>query len=127
MNTQGKLTGVLAAFWLAVTASLLAGPGVLAESGKATVVSSKFSGKKTASGAKFRQGSMTAASKTLPMGTKVHVKNRRTGKSTTVTINDREGRKGKGVVDLSKSAANKIGVNGTAPVETSVVSKGKGK
>jgi rare lipoprotein A len=127
MHTKGKLTVVIGAFWLAVTANWLAGTCVSAESGKATVVSSKFSGKKTASGAKFRQGSMTAASKTLPMGSKVRVKNRRTGKSTTVTINDREGHKGKGVVDLSKSAANKIGVNGTAPVDTTVESKGKGK
>jgi rare lipoprotein A len=98
-----------------------------AESGKATVYSSKFAGKKTASGETFKQGAMTAASKTLPLGSKVKVKNKKTGKSAVVTINDREGKNGKGVVDLSKGAANKIGVKGTAPVETKVLSKGKKK
>ena len=126
MNTSRKLTVVMGALWLALTNGL-SGTCVRAESGKATIVSSKFSGKKTASGAQFKQNRMSAASKTLPMGTNVRVKNKRTGKSTTVTINDREGRKGKGVVDLSQSAANKIGVKGTAPVETTVVSTGKGK
>jgi len=96
----------------------------IAGSGKATIVSSKFSGKKTASGEKFNPNSMVAASKTLPLGSKVKVKNKRTGKSATVTINDREGRNGKGEVDLSKGAANKIGIKGTAPVQTEVVSKG---
>lgn len=90
-------------------------------SGKATVYSSSFKGKKTATGDTYNPQAATAASRTLPLGSKVIVKNRKTGKSTTVTINDKTGKKSSAVVDLSKGAANKIGVKGTAPVETKVI------
>jgi len=61
---------------------------------------------------------MTAAHKTLPLGTYVHVKNLDNGKEVTVRINDRgpfvQGR----IIDLSYTAANKIDIatSGTAPV-----------
>lgn len=109
---------------LLVSGITLASPSI-AGSGKATIESSKLAGRKTASGEHYNPNRMVAASKTLPLGTKVKVKNRRTGKSATVTINDREGRRGKGEVDLSKGAAKKLGVKGTAPVQTEVVSKGR--
>ena len=66
---------------------------------------------------------MTAAHKTLPFGTKVKVTNKRTGKSVVVRINDRgpfiRGR----IIDLSKSAAGKIGMinSGHAPVCISTI------
>lgn len=97
------------------------------ESGKATVYSNKFEGRKTANGQRFSQHKLTAASPNLPMGSKVLVKNKKTGKSAVVTINDRESHGGGKVVDLSKASANKLGVKGTAPVEAKVVAKGKGK
>ncbi len=90
-------------------------------SGKATVYSGSFKGKKTATGDTYNPQAATAASRTLPLGSKVLVKNRKTGKSTTVTINDKTGKTSSAVVDLSKGAANKIGVKGTAPVETKVI------
>lgn len=65
----------------------------------------------TASGAKFNPGAMTAAHKTLPFGTKLKVVHQGTGKSVTVTINDRgpfiKGR----IIDLSKASGAKIGIN----------------
>jgi rare lipoprotein A len=68
-----------------------------------------FNGKKTASGERFNQNAMTAAHKSLPMGTKVRVVDQRSGKSVTVTINDRgpfvRGR----IIDLSKAAATELG------------------
>lgn len=61
---------------------------------------------------------MTAAHKTFPCGTKVHVTNKRNGRSVDVTITDRgpfvRGR----IIDLSHSAAKQLGMfaTGTAPV-----------
>jgi len=77
---------------------------------------SLFRGKKTASGKAFDPNAMTAASRTLPLGSKVRVSNPSTGKSATVTINDRVPFvKGRGI-DLSAGAAKKIGLKGVAPV-----------
>ena len=67
-------------------------------------------GKETASGETFDQNKLTAAHPTLPLGSKAVVTNLETGKSVTVTINDRgpyvKGRK----IDLSRAAAQQIGM-----------------
>ena len=67
-------------------------------------------GRITASGERFDPHALTAASKTLPLGSKVVVTNPTTGKSVTVRINDRgpyvRGRS----LDLSKRAAEEIGI-----------------
>lgn len=59
---------------------------------------------------------MTAAHKSLPFGTHVKVTNSHTGRVIDVVINDRgpfiRGR----VIDLSKVAAQRLGVNGTGSV-----------
>ncbi|HMQ57591.1 MAG TPA: septal ring lytic transglycosylase RlpA family protein [Rhizobiaceae bacterium] len=64
---------------------------------------------RTASGEMMNPAKMTAAHKTLPMGAKVRVTDKRTGRSVIVRINDRgpfiKGR----VIDLSKAAARKLG------------------
>lgn len=69
-----------------------------------------FSGKKTATGEIFDETKMTAAHKTLPLGTKAKVTNVKNGKSVEVEINDRgpyaEGR----IIDLSQAAAAAIGI-----------------
>lgn len=92
-------------------------------SGKATIYSDKFNGKKTATGEKFRQDKLTAASPHLPLGSRVKVTNKKTGKSITVKVNDRQPRGGNRIVDLSKAAANKLGIKGTGSVKTQVVGK----
>lgn len=75
-----------------------------------------FQGRKTASGQVYDQNKMTAASRTLPFGTKVTVKNLRNGKMCKVVINDRgpyvRGRE----IDLSHEAARRLGIAGIAPV-----------
>ncbi len=96
---------------------------VQSASGKATIYSDKFNGKKTATGEKFRQDKLTAASPHLPLGSRVKVTNKKTGKSITVKVNDRQPRGGNRVVDLSKAAANKLGIKGTGSVKTQVVGK----
>jgi len=77
-----------------------------------------FYGKATASGDIFRKNELTAAHRTLPLGTRVRVQNLKNNKQVDVLINDRgpfvEGR----IIDLSWLAAKKIGMlgEGTAPV-----------
>jgi rare lipoprotein A len=90
----------------------------LAQCGGASWYGPGFHGKKAASGERFNQNAMTAAHRSLPFGTVVNVVDQRTGKSVTVTINDRGPfHKGR-IIDLSKAAATKLGfrAKGTAKV-----------
>ncbi len=70
----------------------------------------RFHGRTTANGEKYDMYELTAAHKTLPFGTRVVVHSPRTGKQVVVRINDRgpyiRGR----VIDLSKAAANALGM-----------------
>ncbi|GEM_PF-987129 len=71
-------------------------------SGKATIYASLFKGKKTANGAVYHPEKMTAASNELPLGAKVLVTDKKTGKKAEVVINDRMSPKVPAVIDLSK-------------------------
>ena len=66
----------------------------------------------TASGEKFDKNELTAAHRTLPFGTKVRVTNVATGQSVTVRVNDRGPFVPGRVVDVSHSAADKLGFVG---------------
>ncbi|MFH1729316.1 MAG: septal ring lytic transglycosylase RlpA family protein [Pseudomonadota bacterium] len=89
------------------------------EQGHASWYGPGFNGKLTANGEVYDMYKMTAAHKTVKLGTMAIVKNLENGKSCEVRINDRgpyvKGR----VIDLSKAAASKIGMlsNGVARVE----------
>jgi rare lipoprotein A len=78
--------------------------------GTASVYARKFSGRKMADGTRMDPHDDNAASKTLPLGTEAKVTNLKTGRSATVTIQDRgpyvKGR----IVDLSPATADKIGI-----------------
>ncbi|GAA2215969.1 hypothetical protein GCM10009850_114380 [Nonomuraea monospora] len=63
----------------------------------------------TASGERFNPAAMTAAHKTLPLGSKVRVTNPNNGESVTVRINDRGPYIGGRCLDLSKAAFAAIG------------------
>jgi rare lipoprotein A len=93
------------------------------QSGQGSYYADKFAGKRTASGAPYRPGKLTAAHNTLPFGTKIKVTNAKTGRSVKVTVNDRGPHVKGRIVDLSKKAANKIGLvdAGVAPVQLKVV------
>ncbi len=69
-----------------------------------------FQGNHTANGEIYDMNGISAAHKTLPFGTIVKVVDLETGKSVVVRINDRgpfiEGR----IIDLSKGAAEKLGI-----------------
>lgn len=67
-------------------------------------------GKRMANGHPFDKDKLTAASKTLPLGTKVRVTCLKTGKSVWVTITDRGPFVGRRIMDLSEAAARAIGL-----------------
>ncbi|GAA4323529.1 septal ring lytic transglycosylase RlpA family protein [Flaviaesturariibacter amylovorans] len=93
--------------------------GSLTESGKASYYADKFEGRRTASGAVFRQRKYTAAHRTLPFGTKVKVKNLDNGKTVKVKVNDRGPFVAGRIIDLSRAAASDLGLlqSGVARVE----------
>ncbi|WP_229811018.1 septal ring lytic transglycosylase RlpA family protein [Streptosporangium pseudovulgare] len=66
----------------------------------------------TASGERFDPNAMTAAHKTLPLGSKVRVTNPANGESVTVRINDRGPYTGGRCLDLSRAAFSAIGDTG---------------
>jgi rare lipoprotein A len=91
--------------------------------GKASWYGPGFHGKKTASGEIYNQHKLTAAHKTLPLGTKARVINLDNGNTVEVEINDRgpfiEGR----IIDLSRAAAGALGFIelGLAPVQVELI------
>ena len=104
------------------------GESVVEQVGEASWYGKYFQGKKTASGKTFDKHHLTAAHPTLPLGTKAKVTNLETGKSVEVEITDR-GPHGKGRdIDLSKEAAQEIGMtkDGTAPVKIEAIVPPKG-
>ena len=78
--------------------------------GEASIYADKFANQEMADGNKMDPNDDNAAHKTLPLGTKAKVTNLETGKSTTVTIQDRgpfvKGR----IIDLPPSKAEEIGL-----------------
>ncbi len=101
------------------TASIFSCSPKTIETGRASYYADKFEGRKTSNGEIFSQDKMTAASKSLPFGTKVSVKNLTNGKTVKVRINDRGPFVAGRTIDLSKKAAKKIDMvdEGVADVE----------
>lgn len=93
------------------------------QEGLASWYGADFHGRKTANGEIYDMYAMTAAHKTLPMGTHVRVRNLANQREVQVRINDRgpfvRGR----IIDLSFTAARKIDIvgPGTAPVEVTAL------
>jgi rare lipoprotein A len=77
---------------------------------------------KTASGERYDPMSLTAAHRTLPFGTMVEVRNLATGRSITLRINNRGPFHKSRVIDVSKRAAQELGMikSGVARVELAV-------
>jgi rare lipoprotein A len=94
------------------------------ETGLASYYSDRFQGHRTASGAKYDRNKLTAAHRSLPIGSKIAVTNLRTKNSVIVTINDRGPYGGHRKLDLSYAAAKEIGLvaMGVAPVTYELVS-----
>ena len=96
--------------------------------GIASFYSANLDGKRTATGEIFRNNKLTGASNNLKLNTWVRVTNLNNGKSVVVRINDRMHpamkRKGR-VIDLSRSAAQKLGFisRGLTKVKLEVIQK----
>jgi len=89
-------------------------------SGMASMYADSFAGQKTANGEIYDPSAMTAAHPTLPLGTWVTVTG--PGGTAMVRINDRGPFVGGRVLDLSRAAANDVGLGGLAHVTFSVQS-----
>jgi rare lipoprotein A (peptidoglycan hydrolase) len=89
---------------------------VFTQIGKGSWYGRWHNGRKTASGERFNMYQMTAAHRTLPLGTIVRVTNPANGKTVKVKINDRGPYIAGRVIDLSAAAAAALGISrkGTA-------------
>ena len=85
-----------------------------------------FYGLTTANGERFRKGTLTAAHRTLPFGTKVRVTNLSNGRSVVVRINDRGPFRNHRVIDLAHGAATELQMMqaGEVPVKLEILAKG---
>ncbi len=94
-------------------------PGTDIDGGRASYYGRELAGNPTASGEPFDPSDLTAAHRTLPLGTRVRVTHARTGESVVVRVNDRGPFHGDRVIDVSRAAADAIGLTraGTAEVE----------
>jgi len=78
--------------------------------GEASYYGHELAGNRTASGERFNPQALTAAHRTLPLGSKLKVINKANGKSVVVRINDRGPFHGRRVLDVSLAAAQQIGM-----------------
>src|SRR5262245_2675046 len=79
---------------------------------------------RTASGEQMNPSELTAAHRSLPFGTRVLVENLANGRSVLVRINDRGPFVGGRIIDLSKAAAESIGMVGTGTAKVRVITAG---
>ncbi len=80
------------------------------EKGYASYYANKFQGRKTASGQRYDKRKLTAAHRDFAFGTQVKVTNLKNKRSVIVTINDRGPFIKKRVIDVSYTAAKKLGL-----------------
>jgi len=106
-------------------ADVAAEPGAV-QRGLASWYGEEFADLPTASGEIFRPEAISAAHRTLPLGTVVEVTNERNGRTMRVRINDRGPFVAGRILDLSKGAAAELGsvVDGVVPITLQVVTLG---
>lgn len=93
-------------------------PRGFVQTGEASMYSDSFAGEETASGERYDPNAYTAAHPSLPLGTWVNVTG--PGGAVSVRINDRGPYAGGRIIDLSRAAANAIGLPGIGQVTLSV-------
>jgi rare lipoprotein A len=89
--------------------------------GIASYYAKRLKGKRTTSGERYQPEKLTAAHDSLPLGTKVRVKNLDNDKEVTVVINDRCRKKSFPFIDLSKAAAKKLGFFGAGKAKVAII------
>jgi rare lipoprotein A len=102
-----------------------AAPSSFQQTGQASWYGGFHHGRSTASGERFDMNKLTAAHRTLPMGTAVRVTNLDNGRAVEVVINDRGPYVGARVIDLSREAARRLHMEreGLAPVRIEELSQ----
>lgn len=92
-------------------------------SGEASYYAEFHHGKLTANGEIFNMHGLTAAHRTLPLGTVIQVTNLKNNKSVKVRVNDRGPYAKNRVLDLSKGAAHHLGMikSGVTDIRIKVV------
>ncbi len=78
--------------------------------GLASWYGQKIHGRRTASGERFDMHALAAAHPSLPFGTRLRVRNLANGRGVAVRINDRRPQRGNPIIDLSRAAAQAIGL-----------------
>jgi rare lipoprotein A len=95
--------------------------------GRATWYGDDWQGKATASGERFDKRKMTAAHRSLKLGTRVRVTNDNNGKSVVVRINDRGpyGKDRRRIIDVSEAAAKVLDFidSGWCPVTVEILAE----
>lgn len=91
--------------------------------GEASFYGNELAGNRTANGEIFDPEQLTAAHRTLPLGSRLRVTNPRNGESVVVRVNDRGPYHGNRVIDLSYAAAREIGLirSGTGRVNLALL------
>ena len=106
------IVGLLGIFLTPIPEAAFGGRAQAGQVGFASWSGQSHQGHKPATGERFSRGQLTAAHRSLPLGTKVQVTNLRTKQPVVVKINDRGpygGGKGR-IIDLSEAAAKRVGV-----------------
>jgi rare lipoprotein A len=98
-------------------------PHFKGEIGIASWYGHPFDGRLTASGETYDMEKMTAAHRTLPFGTVVHVHNLVNQKTIEIRVNDRGPFVQNRIIDLSHAAAQQIDMPGIANVQLEIISK----
>lgn len=88
--------------------------------GNASWYGKSFQGEETASGESFDMHEFTGAHRDLPFGTLVKVTNLFNGKEVVVRVNDRGPFHKSRIIDLSRAAANAIGIVSRGIVRVSI-------
>lgn len=91
--------------------------------GVATYYASRFTGRRTTSGQRYHPDKLTAAHALLPLGAMVTVENTANGQKVSVVINDRCHPRHivRNLIDLSRAAAQQIGLWGKGAVKVRIV------
>ncbi len=123
---------------LAFATALFAGPAAAApkaeavanpviESGVATWYGARHSHRYTTSGERFQPWKLTAAHRSIPLGSFVRVTDLSTGRSVVVKINDREPPHGERCIDLSEGAARALGIRSQGVADVTITALAEGE
>jgi rare lipoprotein A len=123
IRTLVAMVGLFGLLCTAIPDMASGGSSQATQVGLASWYGTHHQGRKTASGERFSRGQLTAAHRSLPLGTKVRVTNLRTKQHVVVKINDRGpygGGKGR-IIDLSEAAAQRVGLRARGAERVQVV------